>query len=346
MTPRSLSLIFCCFGPLLAQNADWRFIHPDAKVFVGIKVRRLRDSQIGTMMRDEVKTSEMAAELPTFPGADLLNAVNEVLISSPGRSEGAPEDGQPPVLLKIGGDFDANRIESFFGSAGAKMQKYRHYRVFRHKGDGDMAASLVDPHTLLVGDAPSLFAALERMEWTDAPKNPLLAQAMQMQSSYDLWALFAVTPSSLSGAQLPQLAVLDSLRGMDLGVSVTDGLTFRLSLNTDSPEEASKLAGGLEGLLLMAVKQRGVTPDMAALAKSVHFGVEQNSVRLEAKLGPEQLKKALADMKRQMAEHRAQMAAVRRSSAAAQRPTVVEPQGPKVIRIEGLDDGPKEIPYK
>src|SRR5438270_13806541 len=104
-----------------------------------------------------------------------------------------------------------------------------------------MAASLVDPHTLLLGDAPSVFAALARLEWTDAPKNALLPRAVELQSMYDVWALFAVAPSSLSSVHIPQLAALDSLRGMEAAVALSDGMALRLGLNTDSPQEAAKL---------------------------------------------------------------------------------------------------------
>ncbi|HZU29408.1 MAG TPA: hypothetical protein VFA04_28050 [Bryobacteraceae bacterium] len=342
MAPRSIILAVCCLSPILAQNADWRFTHPDAKVFVGIKLRRLRESQVGIAVRDQMRAQlrdQGISLTPKFPGTELLDQISDVLISSPGRPDGAAENAQPPVLIRIAGEFDANKVESFFAQTGAKMQKYRHYRVFRQKGDGDMAASLIDPRTLLLGDATSLFAALERMEWTDAPKNPLLAQAMDMQAQYDLWALFTVTPSSLSSAQVPQLAALDALRGLDLGISVNDGLSLRLGLNTDSPEEAGKLAAQLKALLFVALKQHGAPADLAALANSIRFDVEQNSVRLQAKVGAAELKKALAEAQRRFNEQRAQVAAVHPRPAP-------EPQGPKVIRIEGLDDGPREIPYK
>jgi hypothetical protein len=345
MKPRAFALAVFCIGPLLAQNADWRFIHPDAKVFLGLKLRRLRESPVGTMVRAQMK-AESLPDIAEIPGLELLDQIDEILLSSPGREDGAAETAQPPVLLRIGGAFDANKVESFFSHTGAKMQKYRHFRVFRHKGDGDMAASLVDPHTLLLGDAPSLFAALERVEWTDAPKNPLLAQAMSMQSSYDIWALFAVTPSSLSSTQLPQLAALDALRGMDLGIAVTDGLSLRVGLNTESAEEAAKLAAQLKGLMLSALKQHGASADLGALVKSVRFDVDQSSVRLQAKLSPDEVKKAISEMRRGMDERRAQMAALRRPTAAMTPQLKPEPQGPKVIRIEGLDDGPREIPYK
>jgi len=345
MSGRGIVLAVCCFGPVLAQNADWRFAHPDAKVFIGAKLRRLRESQIGTIVRGQFHPEQISA-LPSLPGSDLLNQIDEVLVSSPGRADDAPQDSQPPVLVRIGGDFDANKVESFFVHSGAKLQKYRHYRVFRQKGDGDMAASLVDPHTLLIGDAPSLFSALERMEWTDAPKNPLLVRAAEMQSSFDLWALFAVTPSSLSGAHLPQLASLEALRGLDVGVSVSDGLAVRLGLETDSNQQAAKLAAELEGLLASALKQHGAPPMAAELAKAVHLMVEDSSVRVQARFSPEQVKKAALELQHQVALQRAQMAGLRRPAADNAQPAVIEPQKPRVIRIEGLDDGPREIPYK
>jgi hypothetical protein len=341
---RIITAALCFIGTALAQTADWHFIHPDAKAFVGIKLRRLKESAIGKEIRSELQTQSFP-DLSAIPGSDLVSQIDEVLISSPGRPEGAAEDAQPPVLIRITGTFEAKKVEAFFVQSGAKMQKYREYRVFRHKGDGDMAAALVDPHTLLLGDAPSLFASLERLEWTDAPKNPLLDRAIELQSNYDVWALFSVTPSSFTGVHLPQLPALDSLRGMELAVSVSDGMALRLGLNTDSPQDAATMAAGLKNLLLSGLKDHGAPPDLQTLVKNITFQVEQSSVRLQVKVSAVEMKKAMAAAHQRFTEKRAEIAAVPHTAQLTAPVPLPQPKGPRVVRIEGLDDGPREIPY-
>lgn len=340
--PRIIAVLACFVATAFAENADWRFIHPDAKVFIGVKVHRVMQSRLAADFEGQM-TGLSFPEVAGFPGTDLFRDVDDVFLSSPGPAADAGPESQPPLLLRITGRFDPQKVEAFFRESGAHLQMYLKHRVFRHKGDGDMAATLIDPHTLLVGDAPSLFAALERMDWSaDAtPRNPLLARALELDATSDLWAVFAVAPSSFT--QLPQLPSLDDVHGMEVAANLGEGIVLHLALKTDSPDSAAKLAASLNQLLLLAMKTQASSPDVAALGRNLHFGVDEASVRLQVTIPGQEIRKALAGMHREMAK--GQMAALAHAPAA---PVASQPPPPpehRVIRIEGLDGGPKEIPY-
>ena len=343
--PRIISVLACLLTTAFAQNADWRFIHPDAKVFVGVKLRHVLQAPVATQIEGELQGLNLP-DLTGIPGSELFRQIDELFVSSPGPAPDAAPDAQPPLLIRLTGRFEAARVEAFLRKSGASLQTYLKHRVYRHKGDGDMAATLLDAHTLLIGDAPSLFAALERLDWSaDAtPRNPLLARAVELDATSDIWAVFAVAPSSFT--QLPQLPSLDGVHGMELALNVNDGLEFHLALNTDSPDEAAKLAAGLNQLLAVGMKMQASSPDVAALGKNLRFGVDEATVRLKLSVTPLEMKKAIAGVRRQI-QQQAQVAALH--AAATPTPAAsVQPAAPpvrKVIRIDGLDDGPREIPY-
>ncbi len=337
---RVIAFLLCSLISVSAQNADWRFAHPNAKVLIGLKVRHILDTPLAAAVRTQFNLADVP-DLSVLPFPELLNEIDEVLVSSPGPAPGAGEKAQPPVLIRVTGRFEPRRVEAFFQQSGAKLQMYRKYRVYRHKTDGDMAATLIDPHTLLVGDAPSLFSALERVEWSDAPQNPLLARAVELHATSDFWSVFATAPSAFSSSDV-HFPLLDSVHGMELSGEISDALVLRLGLRTDSPDDAAKLSSGLKSMLLMAAMNNGGQSDLGKLARGFRLDVDGATARVEFRATAEQMKKAIAEMKKQRTVHEAQVAALHRSAVASAPPSVPER---RVIRIEGLDDGPREIPY-
>ena len=340
---RLIAVLACFIATTFAENADWRFIHPDAKVFIGVKVQRLLQSPIAAQIGNELQGVNLP-EVSGIPGRELFREVDELFLSSPGPAPDAAPDAQPPLLIRVTGHFEMPKVEAFLRQSGAHLQLYLKHRVYRHRGDGDMAATLLDSHTLLIGDAPSLFAALERLDWSaDAtPRNPLLARAIELDATSDVWMVSDSEPSSFS--QLSQFPLLDGIRGMELAANVNEGLAFQLALNTDSPDAAARLALALNQLLAMAMKGHFSSPDVAAAVKNLHFAVDEASVRLKVTIGPEEMKKAIASLHREI-EKQAQVAALRHTAPSAAPAQPAAPPERQYIRIDGLDGGPREIPY-
>jgi hypothetical protein len=358
-----LAAILC--SAAVAQPVDsWQFAPPDAKVFLGIRWHNIEASEVGKMLRKKLADGGFT----TMPEFGLLNEIDEAVIASPGKQPDDPQDKQAPVLIRVSGRFHAAEFERLMAEQGARAQSYRTKKVYRQKKDGDMAATLIDEHSFLVGDAPSVFAALDRLEWPNPAPNPLVERARRLRDAYDLWALLTLTPSTLAGSVIPDLPLIGDAHGLEMGVSFQSGLDLRLGLDTDSPESATKLASELRKTLKLALKdaqasaqdaaasslktRNGTTaapvvrgfmesPDLAAAAKKLQIAAEDASVRLTLRISPAEFERSLAEMHRH--PHPTQPAV----AESVPPPTPAQPPLPparQMIRIEGLDDGPKEVP--
>jgi len=319
----------------------WQFAPANTKAFIGIRWNNVRDSQIARALKQQLTDGGFAA-MPFF---SILKDIDEAIIASPGKQPDDPDDKQAPVLIRVTGHFRAGELERMLSSEGTHAQSYRQKKVYRQKKSGDMAVTLVDDHTLLLGDAASVFAALDRMEWPAPATNPLLARAMKLRADYDLWALSAIAPTELAGRLMPDLPLFGDANGLELGVSLRTGLDLKLGLDTASDESAAKLAAELQKVLKLTAKDmlqgadRAKTADIASAMKKIQIGADKSSVRLTLRLDAAEVERSLAE------------AANRRRAA---RPTVAQtipsrPQPPpppqnQSIHIEGLDDGPKDVP--
>ncbi len=332
-------LLACGMLPAQDATAMWQFAPPGTKAFIGIRWRNIEDSGIGRALGQQLADAGFAA----MPGFGLLKDIDEAVIASPGKKPDDPEDKEAPVLIRVTGRFRTGELERMMAAQGAHAQLYRQKRVYRQKKDGDMAVTLVDEHTFLLGDAPSVFAALDRMEWPSPAANPLLARAAKLREDYDIWAVFAVAPAEIAGHLLPDLPMIADAQGLELGISVRNGLDLRLGLDTASQESATKLAAGAQKALKLAMKDLQQGPDrlknadIAAAAKKVQIAGDKSSVRLTLRLDAGEVERSLAQA------GRLRIAAP--PAAAVSSPVRPSPPAPKqTIRIEGLEDGPREIP--
>ena len=325
----------------IAEPADsWQFAPPDAKVFIGFRWNNIAASEIGRKLRSDLADAGFTA----MPAFGLLNQVDEVVMASPGKQPEDPEDKQAPLLIRVSGRFHAAQFERVMAEQGTRVQSYRTRRVYRQKKDGDMAATLLDEHSFLVGDAASVFAALDRLEWPGTTPNPLVERARRLRDAYDLWALFTVTPSTLAGRVMPDLPFIGEAHGLEMGVSFQSGLDLRLGLDTDSPESAMKLAAELKKTLKLAARDARNSPGLAPVVKKLQIAADDASVRLTLRLSAAEFERSLAEIRKH--SHPAQPA-VAKSMRPPQPATAAPPPAPpaqQMIRIEGLDDGPKEVP--
>jgi hypothetical protein len=337
-----LAILAAC-GPMRAQEASamWQFAPPDTKAFIGIHWHNIQESQIGRALRQKLAETGFGA----MPFSGILKDIDEAVIASPGKQPDDPEDKQAPVLIRVSGRFTAGELERMMAAQGAHAQLYRQKRVYRQKKDGDMAMTLLDDHTVLLGDAPSVFAALDRLEWPSAPANPLLARAEKLRGDYDIWALFAIAPTELAGRLLPDLPLMDEVHGLDLGVSLKAGLDIRVGLETDSEDSATHLSDAMRKTLKLAMKDMLQGPnaaksvDLAAAAKKILVASDKSDVHVTLRLDAAEVERGLAEAARRQQADQAAL-------AVTLAPHHVPPPPPpkQTIHIEGLDDGPKEIP--
>ncbi len=325
----------------LAQDDNvWQFALPTTKAIVGVNWRRIADSPLARSLKQELAEQH----LPVDRFSSFLHGVDEILVASPGKQADDPEDKQPPVLIRLSGRFQAEEVQKLFAGKGARVQSYNARRIYRQTSNGDMAATLLDEHTILMGDSESLFAALTRLEWPAQPAGALFDRAAKLRKDYDVWALFATTPAALAGGNMPNLPFLDDLRGMELALGVHDGLDLHIALETDSDATAVKLAGELHKILKLVEKQKqkGADPrQMAQLteaAKKIQISPDQTRVQVALRLSAEELERSIKE-----AAARRRMKPPSDAVAITIKPSAPAPPQRRTIRIEGLDDGPREI---
>jgi hypothetical protein len=255
------------------------------------------------------------------------------------------------MLIAIGGRFDLAKMRSLLARQGAKPQQFNSFQVYRPQGKDakDLAFVLFDSQTILIGDSRSIFGALERSAFPAPPPdaNSLLARAAQMESTYEAWAILNA-PDALASGPLTSLlggADLDEhVKGFEMGFSLRNGLSADVALAFETEEAAKKMATELSKIVKLAVKDKIGEPAVVDLEKKLKFAAEGTQAKLTLRLTPQELEKnaqIFAASHKQPAVGFPEVRPVVKSSNAPP-----PPPEKKVIRIEGLDSGPREIPYK
>jgi hypothetical protein len=349
-----------------SDPALWRFVYPNAKALISINWQRIRQSPAGAMIRDKwLGAGPMAA----IPGIELLDEIDRVLISSPGNETTtgtAVVAAEAPVLIAVNGHFDTARVRQLFTRLGAKPQAYNSFQVYRPQGVDakDMAYVLVDPGTILFGDAPSLFAALDRNQF--APPAPaagsIIARGAEMDSVYEMW-LVITTPDIVAKDRLVDLfrggEWAPDAQGFEAGVNLRAGLAADVTVRFASAVAAKRVVTEMTRLTTVMSKAKGskdktaVSP-MLAIVKKLKFTSDGSAAKISLRLTPQELETSA----QALAAHQAPAASANgfASAAGASRipaqaavssPGLSQPAPatPGVIRIEGLDGGPREIPY-
>ena len=353
------------------DRALWRFVDPGAKAIVGIDWARIRGSRMGAWMREELQKAKPATQ---FPGFELLDDIDRVLISSPGK--GVPGLGDDSgnsddslILIALQGRFDPTQVRQLLARTGAKPQQYNSFQVWRPQAkqraqraqpsDGsvkDMAWVVVDANTFLFGDARSIFAALDRAQFprSEPPAGALSARAAEMEANYDFWVISAASEitnnDQVAGLLQGGAEWMSDLQGIETGINLHSGLVADFLVRFGSEASAKRVLAELTRIMNMAAKDKNAG-QMQTVAKHLKFNQEGTALKASLKLSQQELEKSAQAFE---AGRKASARLAGTTASIASRTPVpmtarpqaapVEPQKPAVIRIEGLDDGPREIP--
>lgn len=334
-------------GVAQTEPAVWRFVPSNAKALISIDWGRLRRSHIGTMLRE--KWVDGAA----VPGSEFLDDAERFVISSPGKNPDQPE-AEAPLLIVVSGHFDLPRVRTVLAQHKVRPQKYNSFQVYRPQGKDpkDLAFVLFDGQTVLIGDSRSIFAGLDKAAFPPAEAAPgsLVARAADMDSNYDVWAIVN-TPDALGGDRLTALLSGSDgdavARGFEFGLSLRSGMAADFTLMFGSDSAAKQMVEQLSRMVKMTVKDRLGEPALLDLEKKMKFTAQGSVAKLSVRLTAQELDK---NAKLFAASHKPSAPPVAEIRPVV-KPTPAAAPGPpplpekKVIRIEGLDDGPREIPY-
>lgn len=316
---RSLALISsfligsAAFAQVPAQ--DWRFAHPGATLVGGFRPKAVLDSPLVNTLIAQATAKDPSSGMMVGMMRSVVGGLTEVRFSI--RDMGKGKD--PDVLALVSGQLDEAIVDS--------MAK------------GKAGVHRIDANTLLLGEGQSLADAVIRLS---KPATGLQARALDRSKAladHDLW-LAGTLP------EIPNMAIpmLDTLRGLALGISLQNDLRLEVALDMDS----AKTAEDLVSLVRVSQKQQ---PGLGAALQS---DVDGSTARFRMMLPGDQVIQAVKQGMEQSGGAASPLAGLLGTSLGSSalptfKSTTPEPAArpkPKqgTIKIYGLDEGTREIP--
>ena len=340
---RTLIVLATAAANLTAQTVPWELGHPDAKLLMGIDLKSLRESAVGQSLREQMKAQPAARPTPapfqaSFQAMALgiFNQIDRVFFSSPANATASAKNN-PPFLLAVEGRFPTEQIKPFLQGT---SRRYRTAEVYRTSKTDTTSVALLDGGTLLMGDEKSVLAAIDRRGRALPPASTLLARAQALASTRDIWIIadaplsqFELASTSASNPLAAQFA--SQIKGVDLGVSMHDGVQFELNLATESDAVATQLSQLLSLQIQTSALAQSNQPGVAEMVRRLHVDADGNRMRVNLALTADEFAQQM-----RAAQAARAMAATTNPPPAA-RP--VKPATPGKIVIYGLEGGPREI---
>ena len=347
------ALLFPLFLVGQSHPTWWTYASPDSTALVGIHW-----SAVAATPFAEAVIAELGPEGLGLPQLDCLLRSDQILISS------------PTLLALASGTFPPEAVGQQARELGMVQGSYKGYALWLSPGKDGMGVGQFSNQILLVGGRRAVEEALDRArsslpqpseesrEATAAkatqPRrySPLLARAARFNGTTDLWVVSQRLPDELASRFVPFMV---EARGFEGGVSMANGLQVDASVFAGS----RMAAVALEDRLIDSLN--GLPP----LLRNAETRVEEDHVVLTVTVTQDQFNASLRGSKPvEIAQQEAlppvlptppvlpstpqaapavAMIVQQVPPPPPQMPDV--PKGPRVIRIVGLDDGPREIPY-
>jgi hypothetical protein len=289
-----------------SHPAWWRYASPEATALVGIQWEHLRSSPFADAIAGELSGDGGLG----FPDLDCVKEARQILISSLTSS--------PAVLAAVSGSFPQATIREQAARKGLKRTLYREVEIWVTPGKETLSIARMSDELILLGRVKNLQDAIDRSlrEGGDREYSPLLARGAHYAQD-DLWVVAAGLPDPLAERFVPIEAEAEGFEG---GVSLGDGLRLGAVFTASSEEAAAQLAETLKQMV----------PSLPPVARGIQVNIDEKNVTLGLAITGEQL-----------------VAGLRRTETATVAPVVkatpAKPAGPQIIRIFGLDEGPREI---
>ena len=333
----------------------WTYASPDATALVGIHWENVRQSPFADAVQAELSGSGSLG----FPDLNCLREARELVLSA------------PPLLAAEAGKFPAAAVQQQAAAAGLHRATYKGVTMYLPSSTAQLGIAQMSETLLLVGERKTLERSVDRSLMTvGRPYSPLLTRAARFSQTADLWVVSTQLPDALASRFVPLEVNSENFEG---AVSLRGGLNVEAIFDTASEQAAASVASGLQ-------KQ---APALPGIARGMHAAAEASRVTVELAVSQEQLNAELRTPQKAPAaapapptpapaviELAKAAPAVAVSTPAVTVPTpapapvpapvappVARPPDPipakappaqpkpQVIRIVGLDDGPKEIPF-
>jgi hypothetical protein len=310
----------------------WNYASPNATALVGVDWQIVRASPF----REPIE-AELWGDLG-FPELSCLHSARQFLVSS------------PDLLALASGNFSGNALRDQAAKKGFNPMTYRGVDMWFASEKGVLSIARINDQLVMIAEPKTLEMAVDRGMTDSRIHSPLLARAA-MFTQKDLWVVSSQLPDDLANRFVPLDTEAQSFEG---SLSVRGGLELEAVLASRSEQEANASAD----------KLRKTVPTLPAIARGLEVTVEEDSVRLTLEATREQVIAALRapeaagePVQTIKVESPGQVVQVVVDKPEApklvfiekpvekpvEKIVVKEPEKPQVIRIVGLDEGPREI---
>jgi hypothetical protein len=322
----------------------WRYAHPDAQFLCGIEWSSISKSELANTLK-----SELAAGKSDFHGMEFVKELDRVLISSPGNSEwpGVNKPKEAPLLMVIVGKFDWPALRK---QSTAKRYKTVEWLELKDSAD-EMQIGVLGPETLLVGDRKSLTEAIDRgLDAKTAAHGALYESGLALSTTHSLW-FAAKSPATLTKSSGMIAAFANDIREVTGGVQFQNGLELDINLKAGQPAQAAKLVAAMQAMLTLQLASSN-GPGPADFLRRIKVTQSGAAVQLALAASTKEIQASIKSAKEGFSSGSWMKTASAMnsphagvSSRAPQAMAAAKPPQKRVIRITGLDSGPREIPF-
>lgn len=353
----------------------WHLVHPNTRLLIGLDWRQALQSPLGPMLRKQV--SEGGHPLLSF--LESIENVDRLLVSSPGVAE---EGKKAPLLVVAQGRFELSKIRRMATADGAVSRRYNDVELLVPSGaaNEDIHFALLDTTTIVFGDGTSVKAAINRNLRQEPVnvRNLVVARSMTMSGTTDAWIVSEEPLEPLNSLGIGTMPFIEMLSGLEVGVAIREGVGIQLAMFPKTAEAGQQLKNGISPLLELLALQPQMDPRVQEIAKRCRISLERGAVRVVADLDRKLVETALNAMRTTKTERATvpgpadRLRAPGAAGAAVSLEGGVKPgAGPivgapalgvpvagapvlgapvttssrKVVRIVGMEEGVKEIPY-
>jgi hypothetical protein len=330
-----LSLVAAALPAVCESNPSWWSLAPvDATAVVGIQWQNLKSSPFADAIWGELSSDIGLPPLPCLADA------RQILIAS------------PALVAMITGNFNPATVRAQAVKLGMKAATYQGVNIWLASGKSGLGIAQLSDQLLLAGSRTALVAAVDRSLAERRHYAPVLSRAARY-SRADLFVVTDRLPDPLASVFVP----LDLVAGAQTGafegyVTVGDGLALEASLDAGAPDKAETIGTNLrQSIPLLPAVVRGL--EVHVDGKNVFLSLKVEEAEFASELrAPATAASAVPQAPQTVAAAPlppAPIAAPVAPPAPVVPPALVAPPvppvpaGPQVIRIFGLEEGPREI---
>jgi hypothetical protein len=297
-------------GTWAADPALLQLVMPDAKVIAGIQVAQTRNSLFGQYVLSHMHVDD--AGFKNFiaqTGFDPRRDVTELLIASNWESNSPASRW----LVMARGTFDSSKIASAAQGNGITTTNFQGVDILTYSGhgkaDSENGIAFFDATSAVMGDLPSVQAAIQRRKSGAPPSGQLLAKVRDLSSKNDFWFVTLVPVSEFAGA-MPDPNLSGAMKGNLLaaineasgGIRIGDTVAISAEAVTRSEKDAQALVDVVKfvaGMIQLNRQNNPAAGQVATLLDTLDCKTAGNVTTISLAIPEQQLEQMLDVMRQQ-----------------------------------------------